>query len=114
MPGIRPTTIASSSSGLWASATIDITITIAILDHRMKTVQMTLEPALVAAVDRAARRLKLSRSAFTRKALREALAREREQELDRRLRQGYARKPVRPGELDVWEGEQVWGDDEAW
>ncbi len=74
----------------------------------MKTVQMTLEPELVARVDRAARRLGLTRSAFTRRALREALDQLRQEELEERLRDGYRRKPVRPGEFDVWQREQAW------
>ncbi|PYQ37588.1 MAG: CopG family transcriptional regulator [Acidobacteria bacterium] len=74
----------------------------------MKTVQMTLDESLVEAVDRAARKLGKSRSAFTRDALREALARERARSLERRHRRGYAHHPVEVGEFDVWESEQVW------
>jgi len=74
----------------------------------MKTVQMTLDENLVEAVDRAARKLGKSRSAFTRDALREALARERLRNLERRHRHGYARQPVQVGEFDAWESEQVW------
>ena len=74
----------------------------------MKTVQMTIDESLVEAVDRAARKLGKSLSAFTREALREALARERIRNLERRHRQGYARHPVRVGEFDAWESEQVW------
>lgn len=74
----------------------------------MKTVQMTLEPDLVARVDRAARRLRLSRSAFTRRALHELLARLQEQSLETRHREGYRKHPVEPAEFDVWETEQVW------
>jgi metal-responsive CopG/Arc/MetJ family transcriptional regulator len=69
---------------------------------------MTLEDDLVKAVDSAARRLGTSRSAFARKALREALARERERVLEERHRAGYARKPVRRREFGIWEAEQVW------
>ena len=76
----------------------------------MKTVQMTLDEDLVAAVDRAAKRLGTTRSALTREALRAALARMRARELERKHRDGYARKPVKRGEFDVWESEQVWGD----
>ena len=39
----------------------------------MKTVQMTLDENLVKAVDRAAKKLRTTRSAFTRQALRSAL-----------------------------------------
>lgn len=76
----------------------------------MRTVQMTLEPELVAAVDRAARRLGVTRSAFTRRALEAALDRLRIEALERRHREGYRRKPVRRGEFDVWHAEQVWPD----
>ena len=76
----------------------------------MRTVQMTLEPELVDAVDSAARRLKISRSTFTRRALAAALERLRVEALERRDREGYRRKPVRRGEFDVWHAEQVWPD----
>jgi metal-responsive CopG/Arc/MetJ family transcriptional regulator len=74
----------------------------------VKTVQMTLEPELVAEVDRAARRLKTTRSAFTRAALRDALNRLRTRELEQAHRRGYVRKPVRRGEFSDWTDEQVW------
>lgn len=76
----------------------------------MKTVQMTLEPELLRAVDRAARKSGTSRSGFTRSALREALARLEERELERKQREGYERQPVRAGEFDVWAAEQTWVD----
>lgn len=76
----------------------------------MKTVQMTLEEDLVDQVDRAAHTLGTTRSAFTRDALREALVRLREREMERRHRAGYERRPVVPGEFSDWEDEQVWGD----
>jgi antitoxin component of RelBE/YafQ-DinJ toxin-antitoxin module len=41
----------------------------------MRTIQMTLDDDLVKAVDRVSKELHMSRSAFARKALREALAR---------------------------------------
>ncbi len=74
----------------------------------MRTVQMTLDEELVEAVDRVSRRLGKSRSAFTREALREALARVRVKALERRHREGYQRKPVRSGEFSLWETEQIW------
>jgi len=76
--------------------------------RKMKTVQMTLDEDLVEAVDRVARKLGTSRSAFTRDALRQALARVRARNLEQRHRAGYARLPVRRGEFGVWEREQVW------
>lgn len=76
----------------------------------MKTVQMTLDDDLVKAVDKAARELGTSRSAFTRKALRSALEKLRMTALERKYRAGYERKPVRRGEFDGWDKEQAWGD----
>lgn len=76
----------------------------------MRTVQLTLDPELVAEVDEAAAKLKTTRSAFTRGALRDALARLKERELERKHRAGYARKPVKRSEFLAWEKEQVWGD----
>ena len=76
----------------------------------MKVVQMTLEEDLVAAVDRLARRLKTTRSAFARDALRDALAKHRAKELEQKHRRGYQKHPVKSGEFDVWQNEQQWGD----
>jgi metal-responsive CopG/Arc/MetJ family transcriptional regulator len=69
---------------------------------------MTIDPRLIAEVDRAARRLKTTRSAFTRQALRDALARLKVREMEEAHRRGYERKPVTAGEFDVWIDEQVW------
>jgi metal-responsive CopG/Arc/MetJ family transcriptional regulator len=80
-------------------------------EGRMRTVQMTLDEELVKAVDQAVKRLGTTRSAFTRNALQEALKKVRSAELDRKHREGYARKPVKHGEFSVWESEQVWGDE---
>lgn len=76
----------------------------------MKTVQMTLDEALVAQVDRAARKLRTSRSGFTRDALRRAIRDLRMKELEEKHRRGYARSPVSEGEFSMWEGEQEWGE----
>jgi metal-responsive CopG/Arc/MetJ family transcriptional regulator len=74
----------------------------------MKVVQMTLDEDLVAAVDRIAKKLGTSRSAFARQALREAVERARLKSLERKHRQGYLRRPVSQGEFSIWEPEQVW------
>jgi len=76
----------------------------------MKTVQMTLDDALVEEVDRAAQALGTTCSAFTRDALRDALARLREKALEEKHRAGYARHPVQEGEFSDWKAEQVWVD----
>ena len=76
----------------------------------MKTVQMTLDEDLVKAVDEAAKLLRTTRSAFTRRALREALSALSVTRLEARHRQGYEGRPVKRGEFSVWEEEQEWGD----
>ncbi|MDG4553626.1 MAG: ribbon-helix-helix domain-containing protein [Candidatus Competibacter sp.] len=76
----------------------------------MRTVQLTLENDLVTAVDRAAGQRRQSRSAFTRDALRAALAKLEAHALEQQHREGYLRQPVGPGEFSDFEDEQVWGD----
>ena len=51
----------------------------------MRTIQMTLDDDLVKAVDRVSKQLRTNRSAFTRKALRDALARYNIEQLERKL-----------------------------
>jgi metal-responsive CopG/Arc/MetJ family transcriptional regulator len=77
----------------------------------MRTIQMTLDDDLVKTVDRVSKQLHTSRSAFTRKALREALSRYDLEQLERKHRQGYERHPVTAEEFSVWETEQAWGDE---
>jgi metal-responsive CopG/Arc/MetJ family transcriptional regulator len=74
----------------------------------MKTVQMTLDENLIASVDKVAKRLGTTRSAFTRQALKAALREIRMNELEQKHREGYKRKPVKHGEFEDWEAEQVW------
>lgn len=77
----------------------------------MRTIQMTLDDNLVKAVDRAAKELHTNRSAFTRKALQDALVRYKQEQLENRHRQGYEQNPVASDEFSVWESEQAWGDE---
>jgi metal-responsive CopG/Arc/MetJ family transcriptional regulator len=70
---------------------------------------MTLDDDLVKAVDRVSKQLHTSRSAFTRKALREALAHYSLEQLERKHRQGYKRHPVSADEFSVWETEHALG-----
>lgn len=77
----------------------------------MRTIQMTLDEELVEAVDRVSKQLNTSRSAFTRKALREALARHSREQLERKHREGYHRHPAAADEFSLWEKEQAWGDE---
>jgi metal-responsive CopG/Arc/MetJ family transcriptional regulator len=72
---------------------------------------MTLDDDLVKAVDRVSKDLCTSRSAFARKALRDALARYELAQLEHKHRRGYERHPVATHEFSVWETEQAWGDE---
>lgn len=72
---------------------------------------MTLDEDLVEAVDRAVKRLRTTRSAFARRALREALRRLNLAELERQHRKGYETRPVKRGEFSAWEKEQQWGEE---
>lgn len=82
---------------------------IAMMLH-MITVQMTLEPALVRAVDLLAKRRGVSRSAFTREALARAVEAEALRAKEEKQRAGYLRYPVKRGEFGVAAGHQVWPD----
>ena len=68
---------------------------------------MTLDEDLIALVDRAARRLKTTRSGFTQ-ALREALKRITTLQREAQHRRGYAAHPPGSREFSGWPTEQVW------
>lgn len=76
----------------------------------MRTVQMTFDDDLLKKVDRAARELKTSRSAFTRTALFMALAAIKMQSLEKKHRAGYLKHPAKADEFSAWEDEQTWID----
>jgi metal-responsive CopG/Arc/MetJ family transcriptional regulator len=76
----------------------------------MRTIQMTLDDELVEAVDKLVKKLKTTRSAFARKALREAIKQVNIQALENKHKKGYDRYPVGKTELSVWDSEQEWGD----
>jgi metal-responsive CopG/Arc/MetJ family transcriptional regulator len=76
----------------------------------MKTIQMTLDESLLEEVDHVTQDLNTTRSAFIRSALRLALRQHTKAKLEHQHAEGYARHPVMPGEFDVWEDEQEWGE----
>jgi metal-responsive CopG/Arc/MetJ family transcriptional regulator len=76
----------------------------------MRTIQMTLDDDLVASVDRVVKKLKTTRSAFTRKALKDAIKQVNADALERKHKKGYERHPVGKAEFSVWESEQEWGE----
>ena len=71
---------------------------------------MTLNEDLVTKVDKVAKKLRTTRSAFTRDALRAALDNIQEKEMECKHQEGYIHKPVKHGEFSDWEAEQVWVD----
>lgn len=87
---------------------ITIAIIIAIIGGVLKTIQMTLNEELIEEIDKIARRLGITRSAFARNAFRAAIDEIIEKKMENRHQQGYIKEPVRSGEFSVWESEQVW------
>ena len=75
-----------------------------------KTIQMTMDAALLEAVDEATRELHMSRSALIRAALDEYLRQVRRRRLERQHAEGYARIPQVAEEYEAWEAEQVWSE----
>jgi metal-responsive CopG/Arc/MetJ family transcriptional regulator len=76
----------------------------------MKMIQITLDDNLFTEVDIASKEMHASRSAFVRKALREALHRMNISMLEQKHKAGYAVRPVLKKEFSVWESAQEWGD----
>lgn len=75
------------------------------------TVMVALEQALLRAIDRAANRRRVSRSALIREALQEHLKRIHVRESEERDREGYQRYPQTPGDFEVWEKAAAWPTD---
>lgn len=67
---------------------------------------MTIDDRLLQLVDKMSRARKTTRSAFIREALEAEIRRQRIREDEARHAAGYARKPVAPGEFDIWVNEQ--------
>jgi metal-responsive CopG/Arc/MetJ family transcriptional regulator len=76
----------------------------------MRTIQMTIDDDLVATVDRTVKKLKTTRSAFARKALKDAIMQVNIDMLEKKHKKGYERHPVGKTEFNAWETEQEWGD----
>jgi metal-responsive CopG/Arc/MetJ family transcriptional regulator len=77
----------------------------------METIQVVLDAELLRATDRAARRLRMNRSALIRDALREHLRRSEILTREHGDRTGYAKVPQRAGEPSIWEAETVWPEE---
>ena len=70
---------------------------------------MTIDEQLLKLVDKMSRARKTTRSAFIRDALEAEIRRHRIRGDEIRHAEGYTRKPVAPGEFDIWLSEQDWG-----
>ena len=76
--------------------------------HSVETIQVVMEGRLLKAADRAARRLKVNRSALIRDALREHLERLHTRELEQQEREAYERIPDDPQDFAVWDKVAAW------
>jgi len=76
----------------------------------MKTVQMTIDEALLSEVDQVIQSLKTTRSAFIREALQLALRHYHIDLLERQHAEGYVRYPETAGDVVEWAAEQDWGN----
>jgi len=74
----------------------------------METIQVVMEGGLLKAADRAARRLKVNRSALIRDAVREHLKRLHIRQLELQEREAYERIPDDPEEFAVWDKVATW------
>jgi len=77
----------------------------------METIQVVIEAALLKAADRAARRLKLNRSAFIREAVRSHLRGLQVREREEADREGYERLAETRADLAAWDRVAAWPKD---
>jgi len=76
--------------------------------HSVETIQIVLDAPLLAETDRAARRLKVNRSALVRAALQQHLKRLQTADKEARDREGYRRRSQDRDELAAWDGAAAW------
>ncbi len=74
----------------------------------MQTIELTIDDALLAKLDRITKKLSLTRAAFIQQSLEAALHQQEVLAQENRHAEGYARNPVQPGEFDEWEDVRVW------
>jgi metal-responsive CopG/Arc/MetJ family transcriptional regulator len=74
----------------------------------MKTIQITIDEALLEEVDRITAELRINRSAFFRDSAQRALRRRRIAALEEQHRRGYELQPQTKEEIDEWLPEQSW------
>jgi metal-responsive CopG/Arc/MetJ family transcriptional regulator len=77
----------------------------------MKPIQILMDEAMIAAIDREAKRRKMDRSKLLRAAVADYLANQRRREREEQDRRGYAAAPQRTEEYEPWLAAQVWPED---
>lgn len=78
----------------------------------MKAIKITIDEPLLDKVDEVVKKNGTTRSAFIRDALRLALYRRKIAQLEWQDAMAYARQPQELIEIEIWESEQVWPDDD--
>jgi metal-responsive CopG/Arc/MetJ family transcriptional regulator len=78
--------------------------------HSVETIQIVLDAPLLRETDRAARRLKVNRSALVRAALQQHLKRLQTVDREARDREGYRRRSQDRDELAAWDRAAAWPD----
>jgi metal-responsive CopG/Arc/MetJ family transcriptional regulator len=76
----------------------------------VETIQIVLDGPLLREADRAARRLKVNRSALVRAALQQHLKRLQTVDRESRDREGYRRHSQNHDDLTAWDGAAAWPD----
>ena len=75
-----------------------------------KLIQMTLDERLIKSVDKTIKKLKITRSAFTRNALQHEVDNVNILELEKKQINGYKKFPEKEIEFSIWQNEQIWKD----
>jgi metal-responsive CopG/Arc/MetJ family transcriptional regulator len=77
----------------------------------VETIQVVLDGELLKAADRAARRLKINRSAFIRQAMRAHLRAVRVRDREEADRRGYEQSKESAAELAAWDRVAAWPEE---
>jgi len=98
----------AGSQATVASLTMESTVE---NNPHVETIQVVIESELLAATDRAARRLNVNRSAFIRQAVREHLRALRVRQREEADRKGYEGAAESTADLAAWDRVAAWPDD---
>jgi antitoxin component of RelBE/YafQ-DinJ toxin-antitoxin module len=79
----------------------------------METIQLSIDKSLLAKAEQTARSLEMSPSDFIKVALERALQQHEIIAKERQHAQGYLAQPQQSEEIEEWQDEQEWGDNEA-